>query len=162
MKDRVREAMFNLVGPPVKGSYVIDLFGGTGAIALEAISRGSTGATIIERHFPTAQMIRQNIDALDLGGVVELITSDTFFWARKAEFPHQGPWLVCCSPPYRFFKERADEMLGLLNQLIQAAPANSMFVVEATIDYDYGQLPHAERWDVRQYLPAVIGLLRIG
>ena len=49
MKDRVREALFNLLGPDVKGTFAIDLFGGTGALALEAISRGSSAALIIER-----------------------------------------------------------------------------------------------------------------
>ena len=48
MKNRVREAMFNLVGPWVKGTYTIDLFAGTGAVGLESVSRGSVGATLIE------------------------------------------------------------------------------------------------------------------
>src|SRR5688572_16458652 len=60
MKDRVREAVFNLLGTTVEGCYVIDLFAGTGALGLEAISRGATGATFIERHFPTAKVIEEN------------------------------------------------------------------------------------------------------
>src|SRR6478736_322408 len=54
MKDRVREAVFNLLGPQVAGSHAIDLFAGTGALGIEAISRGATKATFIERHLPTA------------------------------------------------------------------------------------------------------------
>src|SRR6185369_13778531 len=55
MKDRVREAVFNLLGPGVKGSHAIDLFAGTGALGLEAISRGAAQATLIERHLPTSR-----------------------------------------------------------------------------------------------------------
>ena len=64
MKDRVREAVFNLVGPAVKGTIVWDLFGGTGAMALEALSRGADRATIVERRFPTADVIRENVSRL--------------------------------------------------------------------------------------------------
>src|SRR5919199_1250279 len=53
MKDRVREAVFNLLGPQVSGSHAIDLFAGTGALGFEAISRGALRATFIERHYPT-------------------------------------------------------------------------------------------------------------
>lgn len=158
MKERVREAMFNLIGPPVKGTHVVDLFGGTGAVALEAISRGALSATIIERHYPTAKIIRENVASLAIEDV-DLITSDTFYWARQENYPPQAPWLVTCCPPYVFYTERADAIWGLVNQLIEAAPPHSMFVVEATPEYDYGQLPHAEHWDVRTYSPAVIGLL---
>ena len=48
-EDRVREAVFNLLGTQVTGSQAIDLFAGTGALGLEAISRGATHATFIER-----------------------------------------------------------------------------------------------------------------
>src|SRR3954453_4982920 len=61
MKDRVREAVFNLLGAPVEGSHAIDLFAGTGALGLEAISRGAVRATFIERHVPTAKIIKQTL-----------------------------------------------------------------------------------------------------
>ena len=55
MKDRVREALFNLLGNAVEGKIAIDLFAGTGALGLEALSRGASRAVFIERHRPTAQ-----------------------------------------------------------------------------------------------------------
>src|SRR5256885_1565381 len=67
MKDRVREALFNLIGPQIKGMYAIDLFAGTGALGLEALSRGAAGATFVEQHYPTAELIRQNIETLAVG-----------------------------------------------------------------------------------------------
>jgi hypothetical protein len=50
-------------------------------------------------------------------------------------------------------------MLGLIERLLAAAPAGSQFVVEADERFDFGQLPSADAWNVRQYLPAVVGLL---
>ena len=64
MKDRLREAIFNLVGPLPPGMQAWDLFAGTGALGLEAISRGAERATFLEQHYPTAGIIRQNITAL--------------------------------------------------------------------------------------------------
>ena len=60
MKDRVREALFNLLGRTVEGKIAIDLFAGTGALALEALSRGALRAVAIEMHRPTARLIWQN------------------------------------------------------------------------------------------------------
>jgi 16S rRNA (guanine(966)-N(2))-methyltransferase RsmD len=163
MKDRVREALFNLVGPSIKGTHAIDLFAGTGALALEALSRGSAYATAIERHFPTARVIQENAEHLGVLARVELVTSDTFIWARRAKFPiGREPWLVLCSPPYRLYLERAADVVGLIERLLAAAPSTSIFVVEAVGAWDWSRLPRADQWDVREYAPAVVGLLRVG
>jgi 16S rRNA (guanine966-N2)-methyltransferase len=164
MKDRLREAVFNLVGPAVAGMHAIDLFAGTGALGLEAISRGAAGATLIERHLPTADLIKQNAAALGIAEQVEVLFADAFTWDRihlPKRLPELAlrPWLVFCSPPYDFYVERQADMLGLIERLIAAAPVDSRFVVEADDRLDFGTLPRAEAWDVREYLPAVVGLL---
>lgn len=166
MKDRVREALFNLVGPSVKNTHVIDLFAGTGALAFEALSRGAASATTLERHFPTAKIVQSNADQLGVADRVELITHDTFIWARlvadqRASYPTRDqPWLVLCSPPYKFFTERHDDMDALLSQLLDDGPPGSIYVVEATDEWDWGRMPLPEEWDVRTYQPAVLGMYR--
>jgi 16S rRNA (guanine966-N2)-methyltransferase len=160
MKDRVREALFNLLGPAVKGTFAVDLFGGTGALGLEAISRGSVGALIIERHLPTSKVIRENIETLELSERVELTNADTFRWFQnQPNLPQDSPWVVFVSPPYRFFTERTDEILSLITGLMSIAPLGSLFAVEATKEFDFGILPEADEWDVRSYPPAVVGVL---
>ncbi|MDX1948276.1 MAG: RsmD family RNA methyltransferase [Pirellulaceae bacterium] len=159
MKDRVREAVFNLIGPRVVGSHAVDLFAGTGALGLEAISRGAAGATFIERHHPTTKLIEQNAAKLGIGGQVAVLFADTFFWAREPQLPADRPWLVFCSPPYEFYVSRADDMLALLGRLHAAAPAESVFVVEADERFAFGQLPQPATWDIRTYPPAVVGIL---
>jgi 16S rRNA (guanine966-N2)-methyltransferase len=175
MKDRVRESVFNLIGPAAAGTHAIDLFAGTGALGLEAVSRGATSATFIERHYPTSQLLKQNAAALGIEGQCEVVFGDAFLWARKAaEGRHSksdnrqpksesglrqaSRWLVFCSPPYDFYVSRVAEMLQLIASLWAAAPAGSLFVVESDERFEFGLLPEPSQWDVRDYRPAKVGL----
>ncbi|MEZ6115378.1 MAG: RsmD family RNA methyltransferase [Pirellulaceae bacterium] len=157
MKDRTREALFNLVGPDVKEMHAIDLFGGTGALAIESISRGAPSATIIERHLPSSRIIRQNLKTLDLEDRIQLIVGNAFAYGKKPDAPTDQPWLVFCCPPYRFFQDKRDELVELVENLYQLAPATSQIVVEAEIGFDFQAFPFAE-WDCRAYAPALIGI----
>jgi 16S rRNA (guanine966-N2)-methyltransferase len=65
---------------------------------------------------------------------------------------------VFCSPPYDFYSSRRDEMLRLLSELWDVAPAGSVFAVEADERFDFALLPQPETWFVRAYPPAVIGI----
>lgn len=162
MKDRVREALFNLIGPAIKGMHVIDLFGGTGAVTIEAISRGAVSATIIEIHLPTAALLKQNLESLNLLPVCNLCKTDVFFWSKNtAEHPSkESPWTIFCSPPYDFYVTRQTEMLTMLKQLTDTAPLESIFVIEADKRFDMTLLPIVPEPDrIRSYPPAVIGIM---
>jgi 16S rRNA (guanine(966)-N(2))-methyltransferase RsmD len=160
MKHRIREAIFNLVGPSVKEMHAIDLFAGTGALGIEAISRGAQGATFVERHFPTADVIEQNIEQLGISENCAVARANTFMWVRtEPDFPAL-PWLVLCSPPYDLFVEETDQMLVLISHFMQLALPGSLIVVESDARFDTGQLPDQSEWDVRQYPPSTIALYR--
>src|ERR1700687_914048 len=62
--DRLRETLFNVLGEKVSGARVLDLFAGTGAIGIEALSRGAPEGVFIENHAPAATLVRRNLDAL--------------------------------------------------------------------------------------------------
>ncbi|MBQ2850249.1 MAG: RsmD family RNA methyltransferase, partial [Thermoguttaceae bacterium] len=187
MKERVREAIFNLLGQDVRGKHVVDLFGGTGALTFEAISRGAVSATTIEIHFPTARIARRNIEILEekipgTAAKIELTTTDAYFWGRKlaatdpnapaptsaieslsqATLPKDVPWLVFCSPPYDFFVDREEETLSLLKTLRERAPEGSLFVVESDDRFDFDllevEIPPKKR---RSYPPAEVGIFRV-
>lgn len=160
MKDRVREAVFNLVGPDVVGKHVIDLFAGTGALGLEAISRGAADATLIEQHYPTAAVIRQNAGLLEVTARTNVVSGNTFIWVARDQAPKTAPWLVFCSPPYAFYVERQADMLAMIETLLRQAPQGSIFVVESDERFDPALLPEAGSWDTRAYPPAVLSLLR--
>jgi 16S rRNA (guanine966-N2)-methyltransferase len=157
MKDRVREAVFNLIGPAARGKEVIDLFGGTGAMAFESISRGAVSARIIERRFPNARMIEENAQLLGIAERVAVHAGDTFI-AYKQLPPPTGPLLVFCCPPYDFYVERAEEMSALISRICETAPPFSLIIVESDSRFDTSSLPDAGAWDVRTYSPAVVAL----
>jgi 16S rRNA (guanine966-N2)-methyltransferase len=163
MKLRVREAVFNLIGTAVKGTHALDLFAGTGALGLEAVSRGAASATFIERHAPSVCLIRENVADLAIADRCEVCFGDTFLWTRQYpewSSPDQRPWLVLCAPPYDFYSDRLEDMLELLRDLYRRSPSGSVFVVEADRRLDFQVLEEFGTWDVRTYPPAVVGLHR--
>ena len=158
MKDRVREALFNLLGKAVAGKVAIDLFAGTGALALEALSRGASRAVLIERHRPTAQTIHRNSTILGVESIVDITAADTFLWARRLPDLGIAPWIVFCSPPYDLYVTQRNDMLQLVRHLMQISPPASLFAVESDDRFDFCELPEAERWDIRPYPPAILGI----
>jgi len=163
MKQRVREAAFNLLGPRVRDTHVIDLFAGTGALSWEALSRGAASATLIEKHFPSARMIRANASALQVLERIEVLAGDAFYWARQLERRRvtpvtDRPWLVFCSPPYDLYVTMTRPMVELVQQLLDAAPPRSSLVVEADGGFDMALLPSELVWDCRAYPPAVLAV----
>lgn len=161
MKERVREAVFNLLGPAVAGKHAIDLFAGTGALGFEAISRGAASATFVERHFPTADAIKRSAQALGILEQCTVLPANTLLWPKRLPELPAIPWVVFCSPPYELYVSHIAEMLALIEQLLHHAPPGSLFAVEADERFDFAQLPQADQWDVRAYPPAVVGIFRM-
>src|SRR6202047_5423031 len=64
--DRLRETLFNVLGHTVNGARFIDVFAGTGAVGIEALSRGATEVVFIENHAPAAALIRRNLESLGI------------------------------------------------------------------------------------------------
>lgn len=100
--DRVREAIFNLIlngghGDPVTGARVLDLFAGTGALGLEALSRGAARVAFVDDGAAARALLRSNIDRMQAMGVTDV-------WRRDATRlgPNRGPGygLVFLDPPY--------------------------------------------------------------
>ena len=165
MKDRTREAVFNLISTDSKGAHVIDLFAGTGALAIEAISRGATGATVIEVHLQTMRNMKLNLEALDLLKLCRLVQSDAFYFIKtlEADFcPKNEHWLVFCSPPYDFYvNKQQQDMIQMLQRIYEHAPPGSLLVVEADTRFDFDLLsfPDVDA-RFRTYMPAKIGIYR--
>lgn len=74
--DRLRETLFNVLGPGISGSRFLDVFAGTGAVGIEALSRGATHAAFIENHAPAAAIIRKNLAALKITSAATVICAD--------------------------------------------------------------------------------------
>ncbi|HEX7843875.1 MAG TPA: 16S rRNA (guanine(966)-N(2))-methyltransferase RsmD [Kofleriaceae bacterium] len=100
--EKVREAMFGILGSilgSIEGAHVLDLFAGTGALGIEALSRGAAHATFVDSARPAVAAIRGNLRALGLEDRAAVIAGDAVSAVRQAP---AAPWrLVFVDPPYR-------------------------------------------------------------
>jgi 16S rRNA (guanine966-N2)-methyltransferase len=113
--DRVREALFSALGP-LDGERVLDLFAGSGALALEALSRGAAHAVLVEKDARAAAVIRRNLDDLGIGGEeAALRRREALRGLRDAREAGETYDLVFLDPPYRL-------AAGLGPELAQALP----------------------------------------
>jgi 16S rRNA (guanine966-N2)-methyltransferase len=100
--DRLREALFNILahsyGDPVAGARVLDLFAGTGALGIEAISRGAIYALLVDEGVAARALLRDNVERLGLGGVTRIFRRD----ATKLgpAHPIEAFSLIFLDPPY--------------------------------------------------------------
>ena len=106
--DRVRENAFNLIGP-VDDADVLDLFAGSGALGLEALSRGAASATFVESDREACRTINANLDKLKLHGTV--LCQDVM---RMLAGERRTYDLVLCDPPYDYDRSRLLPHLGRL------------------------------------------------
>ena len=124
--DRLRESLFNILlhgyGDPVTGARVLDLFAGTGALGLEALSRGAAFALFVDDGVQARALLRQNVEALGLGGATRIFRRD----ATKLGPAHPlEPFaLVFLDPPYG---------KGLAEQALMSARAGGWLAAQALI-----------------------------
>lgn len=116
--DRVREALFSSLasrlGPDLGGAVVLDAFAGTGALGLEALSRGAEKAVFVETDRGALKALRDNLKALDAGREAHLISGDVVKLASSATLPG-GPFtLLFLDPPYRIDSARVRQLLEAL------------------------------------------------
>jgi 16S rRNA (guanine966-N2)-methyltransferase len=99
--DLVKQAIFNSLGARVPGATVLELFGGSGALSLESLSRGAAAAVIVEKSGRTARMIRENFDLLNLEpNQLELRAQDAFAAIGQLADAARKFDLVFADPPY--------------------------------------------------------------
>ncbi|MDX6486787.1 MAG: rRNA (guanine966-N2)-methyltransferase [Gaiellaceae bacterium] len=136
--DRVRENVFNIVGP-VDGASVLDLYAGSGAMGLEALSRGAARAVFVERDPEAVRTIERNLDKLRLSGTV--LRQDAIA-ALAAEAGRAKKYdLVLVDPPYDMY----EELQPKLARYLPAVLAEDGLLVVETDARIQPELPLAER-----------------
>jgi 16S rRNA (guanine966-N2)-methyltransferase len=149
--DLVRESIFNLLGTSVEGRIVVDLFAGTGALGLEALSRGASRAIFVEQNRDNVALIRRNLATLRYEDRMLVLPTDAYRWARSFTPIDSDPMVVLVDPPYRDYEARAAKVNSMLNTLVQKLPADSVIAVESGRALDESVLPDVSLWDVRRY-----------
>ncbi len=96
ISDRVKEAVFNILGPRVAGARVLDLFAGTGSVGIEALSRGAAQATFVERKGRAIATIRDNLETTGLQDGAQIVKADVFRFLSGEPEPFD---VVYVAPP---------------------------------------------------------------
>jgi 16S rRNA (guanine966-N2)-methyltransferase len=99
--DRVREALFNILGGRIVGAAVLDLFAGSGAVGLEALSRGAATATFVEAHEPACRLIARNLQRCGLAGQATIHCRDALQMVPALAARRQRFEVIFLDPPYQ-------------------------------------------------------------
>jgi 16S rRNA (guanine966-N2)-methyltransferase len=111
--DRLRETLFNVLAPKIEGTVFIDLYAGSGAVGIEALSRGAREAIFVERAEPALRAIRANLASLGIRGGYALEARNVAAALRRLAETGRQADLVFLDPPYRDAEEYG-AVLGLL------------------------------------------------
>jgi len=103
--DQMRETLFDVLGPRVEGANFLDAYAGTGAVGLEAISRGARDVVFIEHHRAAAQLIRHNLRALKIDSGYALLTCAVLPGLERLESEGERFDMVFLDPPYEEIRE---------------------------------------------------------
>ncbi len=155
--DRIREAVFNILGPAVRDATVLDLFAGTGALGLEALSRGAATAVFVDRMPDAMRSISRNLADLgltDRGRAIRWDLSRNLAPLRN----HRPPFdLVFCDPPYA--KGWLETVLPRLFRIGCLAP-DARLVVEHPAEETPPEIPGGPRLaDRRRYGKTLVSFL---
>ena len=120
--DGMRQAVFSSLGARVAGAFFWDLFAGSGAYGLEALSRGAAGGIFVERSPKAVACLRRNLDGVgrSLGSPpagVEVVTADALTWS-----PAAAADLVFVDPPYEIIPQAAPALFAWLTPALAAKP----------------------------------------
>ena len=148
--DRLREALFNILthsyGDPVSGSRVLDLFAGTGALGIEALSRGAAYTLFVDDGVEARALLRDNVETLGLAGVTRIFRRDAT--RLGPVYPVEPFNLAFLDPPYG---------MGLAGTALAAACAGgwllpgAFIVVEEAADADFAAPAGYDELERRQY-----------
>ena len=163
--DFVREAMFNILGDRVDGRIVLDLCAGTGALGLEALSRGAARAIFVELKREVVALIRRNVATLRFEDRATVMTADVYRWARGFDAIDPDPMVLFLDPPYKEYENHPKRVVELLAMMVAKLPAGSVLVVEAgpaPREGDEEILPEPDAWDIRQYGRTRVAMRTVG
>jgi 16S rRNA (guanine966-N2)-methyltransferase len=149
----VREALFSILGNAVPGRAFYDIFAGSGICGIEAISRGATRATLLEKDAKHATEILKHVDRLGIAAKVTVLRADVYRWAERwVPPPDNLPVTLFASPPFPDLSpDKVAAFLKFVNDLLARAPNESVLALQTEEEFPFDQLPDPPAWDVRRY-----------
>lgn len=147
--DRVKEAVFSILGRGVRDSRFLDLFAGTGSVGIEALSRGASWAVFVEMDRLAVRTIQENLGITGLGDLAAIRRTDVLSLLRQSPPAEPYDYIYVAPPQYR----------DLWRRTLEALDANPGWVPQGTVvivqidpkEYDATEFTHLEVYDERQY-----------
>lgn len=146
--DRVKEAIFDILQDQIQGRKVLDLFAGTGALGIEALSRGASCSVFVEQNRRSLEALRKNIGECKLSEKVEVIAREAKAGIKILEGRGKSFEVIFLDPPYG--QGLARQTLKTLSQSSIVAPT-TLVVAEHSLSEDLDSIPSWQRIDGRKY-----------
>jgi 16S rRNA (guanine(966)-N(2))-methyltransferase RsmD len=145
--DRAKEALFSILGPSLAGARFLDLFSGTGAVGIEALSRGAAEAVFVERHPAMVRTLRRNLEKTGLAGRARIARADVFEYLRREP---EGFDVVYVAPPQ--YRRLWADALELLDRRPGWVAADGLVVVQVhPVELEEVELASLRLADRRDY-----------
>jgi 16S rRNA (guanine(966)-N(2))-methyltransferase RsmD len=142
--DRLRETLFNVLAPRIEGAVFVDLYAGSGAVGIEAISRGAREAIFVENAEPALKAIRQNLSSLGIKGNYALESRSAAAALKRLAASNRIVDIVFLDPPYASASDYESTLTLLGNECAPLIGSNGMVIAEHIkrhdLAEDYGQL----------------------
>lgn len=151
MGDRPKTALFNTLGN-IRGCTVLDAYGGSGALAFEAISRGARRAQIVEMDSEAMKKILKNIEALEMDKMVKATQANITSWSDRNRDSYYD--VILCDPPYDKMSENA------LNKIVRHLEKDGILVLSHLSSLKAPEINGLEQIDSRKYGNATLAYYR--
>ena len=148
--DKVREALFSILGNAVPGRAFVDIFAGTGVMGMEALSRGASQALFVERDPRLAGDIERHLQQFKVDRLARVYRTDAYRWASHWNAPAE-PVNVFVSPPFIDLSEQSDNLVQLLSDLQAKLVFDSVLILQSERDAALEALPIFKDWEKRTY-----------
>ena len=146
--DRVKESLFNILGPDIQGSAILDLFAGTGAVGIEALSRGAEFAKFVDRNRLPIKIVQENLQTTGLADKAQVLHQDAFI-VLKSGSSRKFDYVYIAPPQYQRIWLQALQAIDNKTDLLQE---DAWVIVQIhPKEYENINLDHLEEFDQRQY-----------
>lgn len=146
--DIVKESLFNILGSEIDQNTILDLFGGTGAVGIEALSRGATFVTFLDKGQQAIRTIQKNLETTRYTEQAEVIRTDAFTYLASPG--KLGFDLIYVAPPQ--YKQLWQKALGLIDKMPDLLSDNGQIIVQINpLEWEELKLEHFEVFDTRKY-----------
>lgn len=147
--DRLKETIFNIIGPNFRGGLVLDLYAGTGSLGIEAVSRGMDGAILVDSNREATEVITQNIAITKEEEKFEIIQSKASYALTNLAMRQKQFSLVFLDPPYA--EQKIEEDIKNLAEKDLLADV-AVIVCELSSDTELAdEISAIKKWDEREY-----------